>query len=381
MTPRPMPPFTVADFREQLPAILDLLRVLVESESPTTDKPRVDALGRLVADRCAAAGGQVRSFPQASVGDHWLAEWGKGEGGLLLLAHLDTVHPIGMLERMPWSVEGGRATGPGAIDMKGGVTIALAAMEALARAGRLPAWPIRILFTTDEETGSRTSRSLIEEHARSHRAVFCLEPAMPDGALKTWRKGTGLFTLQTMGRTSHAGNSPEAGVNAIVEMAHQILKVQALARPEVGTTISVGIIEGGTRTNVVPGQCRAKIDVRVLDPGEPERLARELQELRPVLPGARVEVKGGWNRPPMLRTATMIASFERARTVGRTLGLDLHESGTGGGSDANFVAALGLPVLDGLGPLGNGAHSDHEFVIVESLAARAALLAALLTEW
>jgi glutamate carboxypeptidase len=376
-----MPPFTVAEFRKDLPGILDLLRRLVESESPTTDKPHVDTLGRFVADRCAAAGGQVRSFPQASVGDHWLAEWGDGEAGLLLLAHLDTVHPVGTLERMPWSVEGGRATGPGAIDMKGGVTIALAALEALAGAGRLPAWPIRILFTSDEETGSRTSRALIEEYARAHRAVFCLEPAMPDGALKTWRKGTGLFTLKTTGRSSHAGNSPEAGVNAIVEMAHQILKVQALSRPELGTTISVGVIEGGTRTNVVPGECRAKIDVRVLDPGEPERLTRDLQELRPLLPGARVEVKGGWNRPPMLRTATMAATFERARSLGKPLGFDLQESGTGGGSDANFVAAVGIPVLDGLGPLGNGAHSDHEFVIVDSLADRAALLAALLTEW
>ncbi|OGT28470.1 MAG: hypothetical protein A2Z17_03620 [Gammaproteobacteria bacterium RBG_16_66_13] len=376
-----MPPFTVAEFREDLPAILDLLRRLVSFESPTTDKPHVDALGRFVAERCAAAGGQVRSFPQASVGDHWLAEWGDGEAGLLVLTHLDTVHPVGTLERMPWSLEEGRAIGPGTIDMKGGVTIALVALEALAGAGRLPAWPIRILFTTDEETGSRTSRALIEDYARMHRVVFCLEPAMPDGALKTWRKGTGLFTIKTTGRTSHAGNSPEAGVNAIVEMAHQILKLRALARPELGTTISVGVIEGGTRTNVVPGECRAKIDVRVLDPGEPERLARELQELRPLLAGARVEVKGGWNRPPMLRTPTMAATFDRARSLGKPLGFDLQESGTGGGSDANFVAALGIPVLDGLGPLGNGAHSDHEYVMVESLADRAALLAALLTEW
>ena len=376
-----MPPFTVDDFRAQLPAILETLRSLVEAESPTTDKSMVNSLGRMVADRCSAAGGQLQSFPQMGVGDHWLAEWGEGEAGLLMLAHLDTVHPAGTLERMPWSVQGGRASGPGAIDMKGGVAVALAVVEALSRSRQWPAWPLRILFTTDEETGSRTSRALIEEQARRHRAVFCLEPAMPDGALKTWRKGTGLFILETTGRPSHAGNSPEAGVNAIVEMAHQILRLQALARPESGTTISVGIIDGGTRTNVVPGRCQAKLDVRVLEPGEPERLEKELRSLRPVLPGATIQVRGGWNRPPMRRTPMMAASFERARTLAASMGLDLKESGTGGGSDANFVAALGVPVLDGLGPLGNGAHSDDEYVMVDSLAERAALLALLLTEW
>jgi len=354
---------------------------MVESESPTTDKPLVDALGRFVADRCSATGGRLQPFPQERVGDHWLAEWGEGEAGLLMLAHLDTVHPAGTLERMPWRVRDGRATGPGSIDMKGGVAVALAVMDALSGSRRLPAWPVRLLLTTDEETGSRTSRALIEEQARRHRAVFCLEPAMPDGALKTWRKGTGLFTLETTGRASHAGNSPEAGVNAIVEMAHQILRLQELARPESGTTISVGIINGGTRTNVVPGRCLAKLDVRVLEPDEPQRLERGLRALRPVLPGAAIEVRGGWNRPPMRRTPAMAASFERARTLAATIGMDLKESGTGGGSDANFVAALGVPVLDGLGPLGNGAHSDDEYVMVDSLAERAALLAVLLTEW
>lgn len=376
-----MPPFSVDEFRGQLPSLVSLLQLLVETESPTTDKARVDAVSRIVADRCTAAGAHVVAFPQESAGDHRLAAWGEGDNGLLLLAHLDTVHPVGTLARMPWGVADGRATGPGSIDMKGGVTVALAALEALVRADRMPRWPVRILFTTDEETGSRTSRTLIEDQARRHRAVFCLEPAMPDGALKTWRKGTGLFILDVTGRTSHAGNSPEAGVNAIVEMAHQVLKVQSLARPEAGTTISVGLIAGGTRTNVVPGHCQAKLDVRVLEPGEPERIERELHDLRPALAGAKVEVRGGWNRPPMRRTPTMTASFRRARTLAAPLGLDLVESGTGGGSDANFVAAIGVPVLDGLGPLGNGAHSDHEYVVVDSLAQRAALLAALLTEW
>jgi glutamate carboxypeptidase len=376
-----MPPFSIPQFHERTSGILDLLRQLVEMESPTTDKPHVDAVGQFVAQRASEAGATIRPFPQTTAGDHWLAEWGEGADGLLLLAHLDTVHPLGTLERMPWSVQDGRATGPGSIDMKGGVAVALAALGALSGTGLLPSHPIRMLFTSDEETGSRTSRALIEDLARQHRAVFCLEPAMPDGALKTWRKGTGLFILEITGVPSHAGNSPESGVNAIVEMAHQILRLQTLARPEVGTTISTGTIEGGTRTNVVPARCRAKVDIRVLEVTEQARLSQAFQDLRPVLPGAKIAVSGGWNRPPMARTPTMAAAFGRARSIGKGLGLDLQESGTGGGSDANFVAALGLPVLDGLGPLGNGAHSDHEFVMVSSLPERAALLAALLTEW
>jgi glutamate carboxypeptidase len=376
-----MPPFSIPQFHERTSGILDLLRQLVEMESPTTDKPHLDALGQFVAQRASESGATTRPFTQATAGDHWLAEWGDGPDGLLLLAHLDTVHPLGTLERMPWSVQDDRATGPGSIDMKGGVVVALAALEALTGTGLLPSHPIRVLFTSDEETGSRTSRALIEDLARKHRAVFCLEPAMPDGALKTWRKGTGLFILEVTGVPSHAGNSPESGVNAIVEMAHQILRVQALARPEAGTTISTGTIEGGTRTNVVPARCRAKVDIRVLETAEQARLSRAFQDLQPVLPGAKIAVSGGWNRPPMARTPTMAAAFGRARTIAKGLGLDLQESGTGGGSDANFVAALGVPVLDGLGPLGNGAHSDHEFVMVSSLPERAALLAALLTEW
>jgi glutamate carboxypeptidase len=369
------------DFQRQTPALLGLLRRLVEMESPTTDKEHVDALGQFIAERCAASGAEIQTFPQSKAGDHRLARWGEGTGGLLLLAHLDTVHPIGTLRRMPWSVENGRAAGPGSIDMKGGIVVGLAAIEAHAQAGRLPKYPIRFLFTTDEETGSHTSRALIEEQARLHRAVFCLEPAMPEGALKTWRKGTGVFILEVGGVASHAGNNPEGGVNAIVEMAHQVLKVQALARPEAGTTVSVGTIEGGTRTNVVPARCRAKVDVRALEAGEQSRVSEAMARLTPVLRGAEVKVGGGWNRPPMPRTPQMVETFGRARTIALSLGLDLRESGTGGGSDANFVAALGVPVLDGLGPVGNGAHSDHEFVMVESLAERAALLAALLTDW
>jgi glutamate carboxypeptidase len=210
--------------------------------------------------------------------------------------------------------------------------------------------------------------------------ILCLEPALPDGSLKTRRKGTGVFVLDVTGRAAHAGNNPEAGINAILEMAEQIPKIHALAAPARGTTVGVGVIEGGTRTNVVPEHCRARIDVRVVEPQEQRRVEAGFAALRPVLPGAILATHGGWNRPPMTRTPAIAAAFERARRIGAALGLDLSEGGAGGGSDANFVAALGLAVLDGLGPRGDGAHSSQEYIEVDSLAERAALLAALLTE-
>jgi glutamate carboxypeptidase len=263
--------------------------------------------------------------------------------------------------------------------MKGGIAVTLAALRGLQGAGlRLPS-PVHCLLTSDEETGSRTSRSIIEDLARRHAWVLCLEPALPDGKLKTSRKGTGLFTLETVGRAAHAGNNPEAGINAILEMAHQIPNVHALAAPARGSTVAVGVIDGGTRTNVVPERCRVRIDVRVVEVEEQRRIEAGFAALRPVLPGAQLVTHGGWNRPPMPRTAAIASAFERARRVGAGLGLDLQEGGAGGGSDANFVAALGAAVLDGLGPRGDGAHSSQEYLEIDSLAERAALLAALLT--
>jgi glutamate carboxypeptidase len=264
--------------------------------------------------------------------------------------------------------------------MKGGIAVTLGALEAMRAAAIELSSPVRCLLTSDEETGSHTSRQLIEELASRHRWVLCLEPALPNGSLKTSRKGTGLFFLEAIGRAAHAGNNPEAGINAILEMAHQIPKVHALAAPERGTTVGVGVIEGGTRTNVVPERCRVRIDVRVVLPEEQRRFEEGFAALRPVLPGAQLTTRGGWNRPPMQRSPGVAAAFERARRIGAQLGIDLGEGGAGGGSDANFVAALGAAVLDGLGPRGDGAHSSAEFVVIDSLAERSALLAALLTE-
>lgn len=298
-----------------------------------------------------------------------------------MLVHLDTVHPIGSLKTMPCVTRDGKLFGPGVLDMKGGVAMALTAIKALQQADRMPAKRVSLLCTSDEETGSHTSRGIIEDLARDHEVVFCLEPGLSDGSLKTWRKGVGIFRLKALGRAAHAGGDPENGINAILEIAHQIQRLSKLEDPESGTTLNMGVIQGGTRSNVVPNTCSLMVDLRVKTPREQERLEKALHEITPVLDGAQVLIEGEWNRPPMPRTPAIAQAFSKAQSIANKLGLKLGQGGTGGASDANFVAPLKIPLLDGLGPLGGGAHSEREFVIIESLPPRTALLAALISEW
>jgi glutamate carboxypeptidase len=372
---------SVTHFERSLAEQLDLLRAMVELESPTTEKAAVDALGAFIADSMRKRGATVRQFRQEMAGDHWLGQWGSGEAGILVMAHLDTVHALGTLREMPWRVSGERAYGPGVLDMKSGVAIALTAIEALRQASLLPTAPVDLLCTSDEETGSHSSRELIEDLATGRSLVLCMEPGLPDGALKTWRKGIGDFRVEVAGRAAHAGANPEAGVNAIVEMAHVIRHLSGLEDPAKGTTVSIGVVGGGTRTNVVPASCFAEVDMRVLEENEMDRLNAAMSDLEPSLAGARISFEGGWNRPPMPRSPVMIETFGKARTIASKAGIQLTEGGTGGGSDANFVAPLGVPVLDGLGAVGNGAHSEREYIEVASLPTRTALLAALISEW
>lgn len=376
-----MAPLSVAEFGGSLPELIALLRKLVEIETPTAEKAEVDALGALVSQEMAGRGAEVHRHRQARVGDHWVGTWGSGSGGALLLTHLDTVYPLGTLGRMPWREEDDRLLGPGVLDMKGGVALALFVLGTLRQTGRLPAGKITLLSTSDEETGSHTSRGLIEELARQHEVVFCLEPGLPDGSVKTWRKGIGDFEIEVSGRAAHAGANPEAGVNAIVEMAGQIERLRRLADLGAGVTVNPGVISGGSVSNVVPDACRLRIDIRVTDEVEQKRVQQGLDRLSPILPGASLRIRGEWNRPPMPRSASIGAAYERVRSIGEKLGIRVTEGGTGGGSDANFVAPLGIPLLDGMGPVGNNAHSEREHVIRSSLPARAALLAACLTEW
>jgi len=371
----------MSDFNPDKPAMFALLKRLVETESPSIDKAAVDRVGAIVADECRHLGAQVEIHPNPIAGNLVEARWGQGAGGFLLLNHMDTVFPIGTLSRMPYREIDGRLMGPGTEDMKGGIVIALTALAEMAASGQIPGRPITALFTPDEEIGSSTSRTLIETLACRSTLVLVLEPAMPDGSIKTWRKGVGDLVITVHGRAAHAGGDHEKGRNAIEEMAHQVLAIQKLTDYDRGTTLNVGLIRGGTATNVVPEQAVVEVDFRVLKPGEAERIISALHALRPELEGTTIEVAGGLNRPPMPYTDSSRDTFEKARRIATKIGLDLKASGTGGASDANFVAPLGIPVLDGLGAVGEGEHSDREFIFADSLPERARLLAAILREW
>ncbi|HEV2385799.1 MAG TPA: M20 family metallopeptidase [Candidatus Acidoferrales bacterium] len=363
------------------PALLRRLGRFVRAESPSTDKAALDRFAELLAAECRAAGGEVRLVRQPRAGNHVLARFA-ARGGvrpILMLGHYDTVYPPGSLARMPFRVRAGRAFGPGAMDMKSGLVIGLAAIEALA-ALRVPL-PAAVIFltTSDEEVGSGTSRATIERLARGCRAAFVLEPAAGlRGDLKTARKGVGEVELVVRGRAAHAGLNPEEGVNAIHELALQIEQIRRFNDPAHGITVNAGIAEGGTRSNVIPDRARALVDVRVARAADGEELDRRFRSLQPVLPGAVLEIRGGINRPPMERSEAGVALYHRAKALAAALDLPLGEAAVGGGSDGNFTAALGVATLDGLGGVGHGAHSPGEFVLVRSLAERAALLALLL---
>ena len=371
----------VSLFLDELPALLSLIGELVKIESPSTDKAAVDRLGKRIIRECQELGGEVQVFQQPLAGDHIRCCWGKGPAGILLLSHMDTVFDLGTLEKLPFRQVDQKLWGPGVLDMKSSLALLFRVLRMFKQKGAWPVGPVTALFTSDEETGSLTSRQLIETEARQAAVVFTLEPALTNGALKTARKGTGDIEIHVKGVASHAGIDHEKGRNAIEELAHHILAAQRLTAYERGTTVNVGVINGGTRSNVVPEEAHALIDFRVTQMDEAGRLEQWANQLTPVIAGTHLTAKFDLNRPPMPRDAIMGRTFEKAQAIGRELGLHLAEGSTGGGSDANFVAPLGIPVLDGLGAVGDGAHSDREFVWVDSLPERAALLAALLVNW
>jgi glutamate carboxypeptidase len=379
MVPDPGP--RLAKYMEtRLDAMLEVVEHLVRLESPSRDKSALDVLCSSIASRFERLGLQVERLENPSGGDHLLMT-SPGESPYapgLVLALYDTGWPVGTLEKMPFRIEDGRAFGPGIFDMKASLMLAEFALEANTTLGLTSTRPIQLLVTSDEEIGSPTSRAIIEEQGRKSAYVLVLEPPLPRGKLKTARKGVGRFRITVQGRAAHAGVEPEKGINAVVELAHQVLALGALADPALGTTVNVGVIQGGTTPNVVPAEATAAIDVRASTLAEAERISRAILGLLPVLAGARLELSGGFNRPPMERTPQVAALYERARVLGKSLGLDLGEGSTGGGSDGNFTAALGLPTLDGLGASGAGAHADHEHIVIEPLPRHAALLALLL---
>jgi len=295
-----------------------------------------------------------------------------------VLGHLDTVWPVGTLAARPLRVEHGRHYGPGVYDMKAGLALAMLAIRALADSpSGVPGRTI-VLVTTDEETGSAASRAAIEREAAASDAVLVLEPPLPGGGLKTSRKGCGEFVVRVTGVAAHAGIEPERGASAVSELARQIPRIEALSDTASATTVTVGTVRGGMRTNVVPASAEAAIDVRVASAAEAERVAAALRGLTPVDPRTRLEVSGGIDRPPMVRSAGVAALFALAQQVAAELSRPLAEGGTGGASDGNFTAALGIPTLDGLGAVGGGAHADDEHVTIADLPWRAALIAGLL---
>lgn len=359
--------------RQQLPEALRLLDKMVSMESPSFDKPLTDKFVQFVSEQFT--GGDVSIIPAEKFGNHLRVIYpGTAGNRILLLGHTDTVWPAGELAKRPFKIEGGRALGPGVFDMKSGIVLMLIALAVLKDR------PVTVLLTSDEEAGSPSSRELIESEASRCRAVLVLEPSLPGGALKTARKGNGRFTLKAIGRAAHAGIEPQKGVNAIEELSHQILKLQKMTDIPRGTTVTVGLVQGGTRSNVVPAEAAAEVDVRVTSIEEAERVVASIRSLTPQLPEARLEIHGSMNRPPMERTGDTAKLFTLARTLAGQIGIDLKEEATGGASDGNFTAALGIPTLDGLGAVGGGAHAVHEWVEIESLPSRAAIVAGLVRE-
>jgi glutamate carboxypeptidase len=369
----------VSDIRKDLPQALQLLEQMVMMESPSFDKPLVDAFARFVAGIFSEMGGRAEIIPAERFGDQVLVHFGSGKTPpILLLGHTDTVFSAGEIQKRPFQFDGQNATGPGVFDMKGGILLMWMALRALGRRATGLQNRVTVLLTSDEEVGSNASRSLIETEASQAKAVLVLEPSLPGGVLKTARKGVGRFTVKAIGRAAHAGIDPTKGVNAIEEISHQVLRLQRMSEPQRGTTVSVGVVQGGTRSNVVPAEAAMDIDVRITSMEEENRITTLIRELSPVLTSARLEIRGAINRPPMERTADTVRLFEVARSVAADLGIDLKEGSTGGASDGNLTSALGIPTLDGLGPIGDGAHATDEYIEINSLPERAALIAGLI---
>jgi len=375
-----MPPQFLDYCTSQRDWLLDFIEALVAVESPSDDLSAVNRCGVQLASRLGGLGGTVNRVTPATAGDHLRVRFGHGPRQILLLGHFDTVWPIGQLTTMPLKRENGRLYGPGVFDMKAGIGLATLATRAVMAAGGLDECQVVMLWTTDEEVGSKTSRALIEAEAQRSEAVLVFEPSLPGGALKTSRKGVGQFEMVVHGVSAHAGLDPGKGISAVRELARQIVAIDDLQDPSRGVTVTVGVIEGGTRANVVPAEARAIIDARAVTRADADRVERTMKALAPHIAGARVTVTGGFDRPPLERTDDVVRLFQAAKAVAKDLGLTLEEGSAGGGSDGNFTAGLGVPTLDGFGAIGDGAHALHEHVEIDALVPRAAVIAGLLAK-
>ncbi len=378
------------------PEMLSVLRALVEMETPTSDKPALDRCGEYLAGHFERLGGEIKFHRQPRAGNHLEVNFAAGSGTgrfgadrrsagrakaapILLLGHFDTVWERGTLARMPFRLADGRVWGPGVFDMKSGITMMMFSLAALHAVHGELRRPVTILLTTDEEVGSETSRSIVESVAKKCAAVLVCEPAQGlDGAVKTWRKGVGDYTVKVTGKAAHSGVDFEKGASAIAELARQITAIAGFTDVKRGVTVNPGIISGGTRTNVIAAEALTEVDVRIKKMSDAAYLEKKFRGLRAFDRRCQVEVSGGVNRPPMERSAKVLRLYREARRLAGIMGFDLQEMGTGGGSDGNFTAALGIPTLDGLGGVGEGAHALNESILLAELPRRTALLAAMI---
>src|SRR5713226_1640392 len=382
MAESPLPVEFLRLLKPRLPQMLATLRRFVLAESPSLEKAAADRCCSLIAREWRKQSVRIERIAQKHRGDHlritYLPDRSRSSGQLLVLGHYDTVYATGTLRNMPFRISSGRACGPGAYDMKAGIVQALFALCGLERTKPPLRKRLIFLWTSDEEIGSESSRKLLEAEARRSDAVFVLEPSFgPRGLLKTARKGVGIGELTVHGRASHAGLAPQEGINAIHELAQHLARIEKWNDLRRGVTVNAGIVEGGSRSNVIPERARAVLDLRALRVSDMRSLERQLHSLRAIHRGARLEITGGFGRPPLERKMSA-ALFARAKSLAAQMGLTVGECTVGGGSDGNFTAPIGVPTLDGLGAVGDGAHSANEHIFIHTMPARAALLASLL---
>ena len=360
--------------------MVDQLRQLVTRESPTHDKSSCDLLCSYLAEQFRVLGGRVKVLRDTNAGNHLQVDFAgaRGTKPVLLLGHYDTVYDLGTLKTMPWRDIDGKLCGPGVFDMKGGIVQIMFALRALREVKSGLPRPVTVWLVSDEETGSDSSRAITEKLASQCAAALVCEPSGPGGALKTARKGVGGFVIRVTGKAAHSGLDFEKGQSAIQELAHQIHAISRLTDLERGITLNVGVIRGGTRTNVVAGEASAEVDLRIAHKSDGPGIVRKVKSLRPINRRCKLHIEGGVNRPPLERTKAVAALFQTAQKVAQELGFSLKEIAVGGGSDGNFTAGIGVPTLDGLGAVGDGAHASHEYVLAAELPRRAALLAGLI---
>jgi len=374
----------LAGARDEQPQLLRFLRTLVECESPSHEKAAVDACLDLLEERLLWLDGRMKQHSRKATGNLLEARFGPRKTAknsvrrVLLLGHADTVWPLGTLKAMPWREQDGKIFGPGVLDMKAGLAMAVTAIELLLETG-LAATEIVLLISGDEETGSHSSRAIIEKTASECDAVLVLEPAQGP-ALKTARKGVGHFHLKVEGVAAHAGVDFTRGHSAILELARQIERLSTWSDEKRGITVNAGVLRGGTASNVVAAEASAEIDLRIVKASDGTRMEKRFRALKPFDRHCKLTIEGEINRPPMERKRGTVRLYQQARTLAAEMGLALQEASTGGGSDGNFTAALGVPTLDGLGGVGEGAHAAHEQIVAAELAPRTALLAALIAK-